>query len=156
MTDAQCYKCKGTIKAVQDVDGGYVGTCMSCGAIQPYEAVNDTQPEERIRQPADWVSAAKNRMSALLKEIQAMDGKRAEVEGIHRALSAYGEKNIPTVPWKVAKTASTEPRATRVMTPTSEPCIHCGKTFTSHMQYRKTPDGVTCRDEVQCRQRRAA
>lgn len=159
MTDAKCFKCGGPIKAVQDVDGGYVGTCMRCAAIQPYEAVNDVQPEERGalgRPPTDWVTAAKHRMNVLLKEIRAMDDKRTEVEGIHRALSAYGEKNIPAVPWKVGKTTSAEPRAPRVLTPTSEPCIHCGRSFTSHMQYRKTPDGVICRDEVACHQRRAA
>lgn len=111
MTDAKCYKCGGPVKAVNDVDGGYVGECLRCHSIQPHEAVNDPEPDltPAPRIASDWVKLAKARMHGLIGEITAMDAKRAEVEAIARALTAYGEKNIPALPWKAAKAETNRP-----------------------------------------------
>lgn len=108
-----------------------VRTCLSCGALQPYDGAEpDVQPRALTVAPKQlpWTETAPQEIRQIVAEYERLLPKLAHAEKTIAALRAYGIENLPILPWKMRKPSVVEASApTGRHAPRTYSCTKCGR-----------------------------
>jgi len=158
----RCPRCNNQTQRMTTLDGP-ADKCLGCGhevsaqALIPIEGSAEARPAQRAgialtHVASDtWVQAATQALREQIGIVAQIEQAREEAERTHRALTAYGAKGVPELPWRPAKKAAL-PRQTNV---TRRTCCLCGREAPP-AAFVTVGDGLVCRKAVACAERAKA